>query len=317
MKTVPGIDVTLAVEARTLPRVIAVVVLTFAAPPGMLEDCLASLRASSPVPDDEINVYVVDNGTMAARRLAARPELGTCTLITSIRNSGFAGGMNIGIERALADGAHTVVILNDDVVVDTNWLAPLMTEFTFDDRVGAVQPKLLIADSEPALINSLGVRLGADGAGLDIGIGELDTGENDARPIELFTGGAVALRASFLREVGMFDERFFLYYEDVDLGLRGTERGWTYRCAPASRVMHRGSATTSSQPDRTAYLRERNRLWILVRHRPIGDVARGFWLSVRRVRHHPRRVHLRALIAGVGAIPRLLISRIRAPKLST
>jgi GT2 family glycosyltransferase len=317
MKTVPGIDATLAVEARTLPRVIAVVVLTFAAPPGMLEDCLESLRASTPVPDDELRIYVVDNGTMAAGRLAARPDLGMCTLITSVRNGGFAGGMNLGIQRALADGAHTVVIVNDDVVVDRDWLAPLINEFTIHDRVGAVQPKLLIADSEPALINSLGVRLGADGAGRDIGIGEPDTGDDETRPIELFTGGAVALRASFLREVGMFDERFFLYYEDVDLGLRGTERGWTYRCAPASRVMHRGSVTTSREPDRTAYLRERNRLWILVRHRPMGDVARGFWLSIRRVRHHPRRVHLRALIAGVTAIPRLAIARFRAPKLST
>lgn len=311
MNTEPAIAVTLAVATRTLDRVIAAVVLTFAAPPGMLEDCLESIVAAGGA-----RVYVVDNGTMAAARLDARAGLIDCELITTGHNRGFAGGMNVGIERALADGAETVVVLNDDVVVDPGWLDPLIAELAGDPSVGAVQPKLLVAGSDPPMVNSLGVLLGADGAGRDIGHGQPDTGRDKPVTIALFTGGAVAFRSAFLRDVGLFDERFFLYYEDVDLGLRGAERGWTYRCAPASRVHHRGSATASRRPDRVAYLRERNRLWILVRHRPLADAGRGFWLSIRRLRHPPRTVHLRALIAGAAAIPRLTIARVRARHLS-
>jgi len=121
----------------------------------------------------------------------------------------------------------------------------------------------------------------------------------------------VLFRSEFLRDVGLFDERFFLYYEDVDLGLRGSARGWVYRCAPASRVRHRGGTSTSQVAARTRYLRERNRLWILVRHRPAADLARGLWLSVRRVRHRPRVLHARALLAGVAAAPRLAVARFR------
>jgi GT2 family glycosyltransferase len=177
-----------------------------------------------------------------------------------------------------------------------------------------VQPKLLFAArcDGADVVNSVGVVLGRDGAGTDLGHGELDGAAFvGPRDIGLFTGGAVVLRADFLRDVGLFDSRYFLYYEDVDLGLRGGVRGWRYRCAPDSRVRHRGSASTSQVGARTAYLRERNRLWILLRHRPLGDTARGVWLSLRRLRHPPRLIHARALGAAMVAAPRLVISRFR------
>jgi GT2 family glycosyltransferase len=119
------------------------------------------------------------------------------------------------------------------------------------------------------------------------------------------------LSAAFLADVGGFDARFFLYYEDVDLALRGAERGWRYRCVPGVQVRHVGSASTDQRPDVAVYHRERNRLWVLFRHRPWGDIARGLWLSVRRLRYPPRGVHARALLAGLAAAPRLLRARSR------
>jgi GT2 family glycosyltransferase len=286
--------------------VTAVVVLTFDAPPGMLEDCVASVIASG----DASSVIVVDNGSTAAARLADRD----CVVITTGRNLGFAGGMNVGIEAALDRGEAQVALLNDDATVEPGWLAPLERELA-QPRVGAVQSKLLFAERRDGrdVVNSAGVELGPDGAGRDIGYDELDgPAFDEARDIELFTGGAVLLTAELLRDVGLFDERYFLYYEDVDLGLRGRKRGWRYRCAPASRVRHRGSASTSQIAERAAYLRERNRLWVLFRHRSAGDITRGLWLSLRRVRHRPRRVHTRALFAGLVAAPRLVLARSRA-----
>ena len=82
-----------------------------------------------------------------------------------------------------------------------------------------------------------------------------------------------------------------MYYEDVDLSLRGAERGWEYRCIPASRVVHEGgvSASHESVRLRTTHLRERNRLWVALRFRPLDVAARALWLSVRRLRWAPRR----------------------------
>ena len=287
---------------------IAAVVLTYDPPPGMLEECLAALASGSTA--DDVRVILVDNGGRAGD--LPTDVLAGVELCSPRSNLGFAAGMNHGIRRALDLGASAVMILNDDVVVEHGWLAPLVTELVANEtggRVGAVQPKLLFA-AEPPTINSLGVALGRDGAGTDIGMNEPDDPTDTApRDLAVFTGGAVLLDAAFVRATGGFDERFFLYYEDVDLSLRGAELGWRYRLAPASRVRHRGSATVATIGSRSAYYRERNRLWVLFRHRPWGDIGRGVWLSVRRLRWAPRRAHATALVRGIVAAPRLLSAR--------
>ena len=288
-------------RTRTLPVVIAAVVLTFDARDGMLEGCLGALRRHSPA---DLQIIVVDNGRATAQ--LPNGVLEGVEVVRTGRNLGFAGGMNVGIRHALSRRASAVAVLNDDVVVEPDWLDPLVSELDHDPTVGAVQPQL-VYPGLPRRVNSLGVQLGRDGAGTDVGMGLLvDENSKDPHDIELFTGGAVLLRAEFLNQVGVFDDRYFLYYEDVDLGLRGRRSGWRYRCVPASIVVHEGGATVERVGHRAAYLRERNRLWILLRYRPVGDIGRGTWLSIRRLRWSPRLVHLRALVAGLAAAPRLV-----------
>ena len=286
---------------------IAAVVLTYAPAPGMLEECLAALRGGEGLAHEPpVRIVLVDNG----RVVAGLPSelLAGIDVLVQATNTGFAGGMNAGIRHSLSLGASALMVLNDDVVVEPGWLAPLVAELA-DERVGAVQPKLLFA-TEPPTINSLGVTIGADGAGTDIGIHDPDDPDDvSARDIDIFTGGAVLLRDTYLRATGGFDERYFLYYEDVDLALRGGELGWRHRLAPASRVRHRGSASVAAIGTRAVFHRERNRIWVLLRHRPWRDLTRGLWLSVRRLRWAPRRVHAAALAAGVGGAPRLLRDR--------
>lgn len=289
---------------------IAAVVLTYDAPEGMLAECVSSLLPDATgAADGDLFVIVVDNGRRA-RDLG--PLLDRVTLVEAPTNLGYAGGVNLGVHRALEQGADAVMVLNDDVVVEPGWLAPLVAELD-DPAVGAVQPLLLLAGEPPLRVNSRGVHLGRDGAGTDIGLGELDRPDAHDPPtdLELFTGGAVLLRAEFVRATGGFDERFFLYYEDVDLALRGAELGWRYRFVPSSRVVHRGSVTAGAHSALAAYHRERNRLWVLWRHGSPGDLARGLWLSIRRVRWAPRGVHARALAAGMASGPRLCFARFR------
>jgi len=179
-----------------------------------------------------------------------------------------------------------------------------------DDGLGAVQPKLLL---DAGTVNSVGVAFDRHGAGADIGYGE-DDGPAFSRSasIPAFTGGAVLLRAAFLRDLGGFDERYFLYYEDVDLALRGAERGWRYRCIPASAVRHAQGSSTAELGDELAFLRERNRLWTCFRFHGAATIGRACWLGVRRVRHRPRSAHARALGAGLAGAPRRLLERWRA-----
>lgn len=294
---------------------IAAVVLTYAPSDGMLEECVDALIAHGGLD----LLVVVDNGTSAARRLAGR----SCEVVTTGSNLGYSGGMNVGLRLALERGADAVAVLNDDVVVAAGWLPPLRHALDTDDRLGAAQPILLFGTGSVegdgvAIINSAGVEIGPDGAGRDIGHGMPDGPEFASdRTIEAFTGGAVLIRSELLRQVGLFDERYFLYYEDVDLALRGAERGWQYRCVAGSRVWHRGSATVLTVGTLAARLRERNRLWLLLRHRPFRDIARGFWLAVRRVRHRPRAAHARGLMGGLAGAPRCVWRRAMARRLQT
>jgi N-acetylglucosaminyl-diphospho-decaprenol L-rhamnosyltransferase len=257
----------------------------------MLDACIASLRSAGGIE----RLIVVDNGHGEARTFPAVDVL-------TVPNRGYGAAANEGFARALAAGATAIALLNDDVTVRPGWVEPLVGALA-GDHVGAAQPKLLIAGSDPPRVNSLGVEIGRDGAGTDIGDGTLDVVVGAPSNIARFTGGAVMLSADFLRSTGGFDERFFLYYEDVDLAARGTALGWSFRLVPQSVVEHARSSSTSADEERTWYLRERNRLWHAFRHCDLGTQARAAWLSIRRLRHEPKAVNRRALIAGLGGLP--------------
>jgi len=276
-------------------------VLTYRQPAEVLADCVCSVGRSG----DADLIVVVDNGaTVEVDPLVAAAGC-PVALLRPGSNLGFAGGMNRGLEHALADGATAVAVLNDDTVVTDGWLKALAARLDDDPNLGAVQPKLLLMGPPPERLNSVGVRWRGDGAGIDIGFGEVDRGQYDeVRSIELFTAGAVLLRRELLEETGGFDERYFLYYEDVDLALRGSELGWHYGFEPASVVHHRVGATVSRDPEERRYWQERNRLWCLARHAPISGVSRGLVRSAARLARHPTRAQLRAVVDGLAAMPR-------------
>lgn len=296
---------------------VAVVVLTFAPQPGMLEQAVDALRRTAGVGGSgasldsaAIEIVVVDNGGSASRLLGEFASDAAITVLPQRVNRGYAGGMNAGLQWARQRGAHVAVLLNDDVTVRDGWLPPLVAALVGPStpRVGAAQPLLLTAGADPDEVNSAGVQLDRYGAGSDIDRG-LPLASIDgvaARPLEYFTGGAIALRLDMVDEIGEFDERFFLYYEDVDLSARGKRAGWNYLLVPESRVDHVGSASAAALGDRQRYLQERNRLWCAALHGDARLIASAVGLSVRRLRHAPRSTHARALVAGiVGMAPRL------------
>jgi N-acetylglucosaminyl-diphospho-decaprenol L-rhamnosyltransferase len=281
--------------------VVVVVIVTFSAPSAMLDACVASVLAAG----DADRVIVVDNGGRAMVE-------STVELVRPQRNLGFGGGANAGFRRAIELGATHVALLNDDVEVEPGWLGPLIAALEAEPTVGAAQPKLLVAGSQPPRVNSVGVAVGRDAAGTDIGYGAADGPRfAQARAIESFTGGAVLFRSSYLDATHGFDESYFLYYEDVDLARRGARLGWTYRCAPASVVSHQVSASTAQLGDRARYFQERNRLRFAFRYGDLAMVCRALWLSIRRLRWTPRLVHARALAAGLTLAPAALVARRR------
>ncbi len=285
----------------TVRRVIAAVVVTYSAPPAVLDRCLRALRDEGGLD----RIVVVDTGGAAT----VSPDLAPAVDLTPMENRGYGGAANVGFAR-VAD-ADVVVLLNDDVVVQPGWLEPLLAAFDSPCRIGAVQPALVTADH--SVVTSLGVKLDRYGAGSDVGDGGPLPDDRSTRPVEIFNGGTVAFRRRFLDDTGGFDERFFLYYEDVDLALRGRRLGWNYRLVPTSVVEHRRGTSTQEHQESTRFQLEQNRLVTTFRHGDPSTIVRAIWLSVRRLRHPPRAVHRRALVAGLASAPRELAGRFRGP----
>ena len=149
-----------------------------------------------------------------------------------------------------------------------------------------------IAPDEFDVVNNVGSNLFRGGFGGDRGFLEVDEGQFD-EPAEVFAwcGGAVLLRRSYLDNVGLFDERFFLYYEDTDLSWRGRLRGWRYVYEPGAVVRHRHAASSGVGSPMFNYYTERNRLLVLAKNAPAKLAWRSGLGEIRRlcasvVRHY-------------------------------
>lgn len=201
---------------------------------------------------------------------------------------------------------RVVETVGDDPVVDgpvllgDGWKQP---DDLVDPRPVPVAPTgwVLAPGGDLDVINNVGNELTAARYGTDRGFGEVDRGQYDS-PSEVFAwcGAAVLFPAAYLRDVGGFDERLFLYYEDLDLAWRGRERGWRYRTVPSSVVRHRLGASSRVGSPLFRYQTERNRLVVLAEHESFRVVV---------------GVVLRYLLATASYARRDLLRRRPAPAL--
>ena len=253
--------------------------------------CLASLRA---VPEP-IDVIVVDNGSddgSIDEIHAAEPDVG---LVASGENLGFGRGNNLAIERFLERGCEFVWLLNNDATVEARSLGALLDVAAADERLGAVGSVIYHAD-HPSEVQTWG------GGSVSLRSGRtLDATTPDGR-VDYITAASVLYRSAALRDAGAFDPDYFFLYEDVDLGLRFREHGWSIAVAPESRVWHRGGGTVPAlSPSRAEHhaaswvllmrkhasvprLRSLTCLayygWLALRHRRLGIIT-GAWRGWR------------------------------------
>lgn len=236
-------------------------------------DTLACLDSLAQVEYPSHVVLVVDNGSTdgsAERIRAAWPGI---EVIESGANLGYAGGNNLGIRHALAMGADYVCVLNNDVLVEPGFLAPLVDAAEADPQVALAGPKVLQRGT-PGSLQSTGMISRRPGQWRARGHGEVDRGQYDiAQDMEVLSGSALLVRCAALEDIGLLDERFFLYEEDVDWCLRARERGYRNRYVPASRVYHPDSGAETRMA-RTTYYLNRNRHLLHRKHRL------GLWAKV-------------------------------------
>src|SRR2546428_2157525 len=288
-----------------------------------IRPCLQSVLHQTYAP---YRVVVVDNASTDGSRDVVRDEFPEVTLVPLPENLHFARGTNAGVRQALRDPECAFIgTLNNDTRVDPEWLAELVR--MAGAPVGMVASQMVVID-RPNVLNSTGGSIGPHGSAMDRGWDSIYEGQfGQALDVFVPSAGAALYRRDVLDSVGLFDEDFFAYYEDLDLSWRTRFAGWEARFAPRAIVHHKYSASYGSGNPMKTYLCERNRVWNLVQNYPWRYVSTGVpWNLVRiiagpppcdgpppaRGQPAPRRVW-GAAAGGGRARPRSVAGPPRAP----
>lgn len=227
------------------------------------EDTLRCIRSALASKVEGLEVVLVDNGSTNDSSERVAGELGVELLRTG-SNLGYAGGMNLAMREARKRGMRLCLLCSTDVVFLEGALAALLEEATRAD----------VAVMAPVHVGEDGTTVASAGKGVSLSKAEswhLTDVRGDAPfQVEAVDGAVLLVDVERVLAVGGFDERYFMYWEDVDLGLRLRARGERVMVCPPSRVVHSGSGTAGMDSPLQVYYSTRNRILLLKAHASAG-----------------------------------------------
>ena len=242
---------------------VAVIILSWNNWPDTLA-CVASCRRLT---WPNVRIVIVDNGSTDGSEGIFRQRCPDAEIIQTGANLGFAGGNNIGIRHAMERGAEYVWLLNNDAVADPEALTMLVEAMTADPAAAVAGSKVYYHDDPKRIWCAGGIwqkgwlRLRQRGAY------QLDKGQFDRLvPVGSVSGCSMLLRTSALREIGLLDEDYFLYWEDTDWCARAGRHGYSVLFVPSSHVWHKVSASVAPRSQLQYYYNTRNGLIFCVCH---------------------------------------------------
>jgi GT2 family glycosyltransferase len=237
-----------------------------------LDECFAALEQQS---FRDFAVILIDNSGQGLTRRFANRQASTAAgsfplqIIENPHNVGFGAAINQAI--AASQGGF-VATLNDDCVPSPAWLAELVAVIEREYEIGMCASQVRMADPDPVRLDSAGMVISRDAASKQRGF--LESPANFSKDDEVLcpSASAALYRREMLEDIGGFDESYFLYCEDTDLGLRARWAGWQARYAARAIVTHRYSHSAGRVSSLKAYLVERNRLVTAVKNLPTRDL---------------------------------------------
>ena len=244
----------------------------------MLASCLEALNAQI---FRDFEVVVVNNGNTTIV-LPLSPLSYSYSVVTPGSNVGFGAAVNLAFRGS---SSAYVAALNDDTEPCREWLLSLVREMEAEPLAGMCASRIQMRDSAGMALDSAGMLICFDGSSKQRGHSRPASSFSVREEVLLPSGCAALYRRTMLDEVGLFDEDYFLYCEDTDLGLRGRWAGWRCRYVPQAVVFHHYSSTAGAFSVMKAHFVERNRLWVALKNFPwpvllivpFVSLARYFW----------------------------------------
>lgn len=276
-----------------------------------LPTCLASLQRQT---FNNFEIVIIDNASEdGTREWLATQNTPNLRIIRNATNKGFAVAINQGIRAT--NGAF-VAVLNDDTEVEHTWLADLLDAIT-PTEVGSVASLMLYAN-QPNIIQSAGIAIDTAAIAWDWLAGEpMSAAGESITPIFGASGGAALFKRAMLDQIGLYDEQFFAYLEDVDLAWRAQRAGWQCVLAPNARVLHHTSATSGEASPFKRYLLGRNKIWMIAKNARLADIPIIVFYDALAVAYRLLVQHdlnaLRGRVAGIGGISQAIKIRRKQP----
>ena len=278
---------------------VSVVIPTLAADARLLE-CLEALTRQTL---RDFAVIVVDNS--GQRRAGRVPLPGSPRMLENARNVGYGAAVN---EAFHASASPFLAVLNDDAAPHPQWLASLVEAIQQRPDAGMCASQVRLFNEDR--LDSAAMLVARDGSSKQRGHGR-PPGDFPAFEEALFPSGSAALyRRAMLEEIGLFDESFFLYCEDTDLGLRARWAGWTCLYVPEAIVEHHYSHSAGGASRLKAYFVERNRLFVVAKNFPAGMLVRVPFATAARYLWH-----VWYILEGRGAAARFRASGHAGPRM--
>ncbi len=292
-------------EPRQTPMVVAVV-LNWNNLADTLE-CVESLLCSD---YENLAVLVVDNNSREDPTTVLQEKYPAVHVLRNPRNKGYGGGNNTGIRWAIAQNAAYILLLNNDATVAPDMVQRLVRVAEADPRIGLATPRVFYYDRPTEVY--------WDGGIIDWETGDAPhdsrglPAEDDVATSEWLDGCALFASVKMIQDIGLLDDRYFLYFEDTDWSVRAARRGWMNAVITRAHAWHKVSRSTGGIANPAVrFYYVRNRYLFLKAHRPAGRELRWrtrYFLRICRdyvgVRHERE-----ARVAVIAAFVSLLIGR--------
>jgi GT2 family glycosyltransferase len=212
----------------------------------------------------EYSIILVDNGSSDGSLEMVRESFAEVQIIPLAKNLGFSVGNNIALKGV---STEYVALLNNDAMPQTHWLANLVDALENHPTAGFAASKMLFYH-KPDQIDRAGDAYTTAGTALLRGRGKTSAAYNNKKYVFGACAGAALYRTEMLRDIGFFDEDFFLLYEDVDLSFRAQLMGYKCIYVPEAVVYHVGSSSIGDDTPTSVYYSHRNLEWVYIKNMP-------------------------------------------------
>lgn len=252
-------------------------------------DTLECIESLSNIDYKNYEIIVVDNASSIEDIAKLEKVDSQIKLIKSKENLGFAGGNNLGIKYACEAGCDYVLLLNNDTIVEADFLNILVSEIENNDQVGMVGPKIMYFDKKKYIWAAGGKIDFNKFSAFNLGEKEIDNGQYDElKQVDFISGCAMLIKKEVLDKVGGLPEEYFMYYEDVDYSLMVKKLGYKIIYTPTSKIYHKVSISTGGEesPNRIYFSNRARKIFMMKYKKEVSSakfIAAYLYFNITRV----------------------------------